>query len=92
MGETGSRDVLRQFGRNLRQCRSKTGLSQEDLAAKAGMDRTYVGSAERGERNISLLNIVKLAGTLGVEPGHLLNDVQVQSGITRPTEPPHPDQ
>ena len=47
--------------------------SQEDLAEVAGMDRTYVGSVERGERNISLDNIWRLADSLGVDTSALLN-------------------
>jgi transcriptional regulator with XRE-family HTH domain len=61
------------FGDNLRQLRLGASLSQEDLAEVAGMDRTYVGSVERGERNISLDNIWRLADSLGVEPSVLLN-------------------
>ncbi len=65
-------DILKQFGANLREHRSRTGLSQEKLAAKAGIDRTYVGGAERGERNVALVNIVRLAEALGVEPAQLM--------------------
>jgi transcriptional regulator with XRE-family HTH domain len=50
----------------LRELRLRAGLSQEDLALEAGLDRTYVSSVERGERNISLQNIAKLAKALGV--------------------------
>lgn len=55
------------FGRRLRTLRTKQGLSQEELAVRAGLHRTYVGSVERGERNISLVNIHVLAGALTVE-------------------------
>lgn len=64
--------ILSAFGATLRAYRQDAGLSQEKLAAKAGLDRTYVGGAERGERNVALVNIVRLAGALGIEPSALL--------------------
>lgn len=64
--------IFKQLGNNLRTERLKAGLSQEALAQVAELDRTYVGSVERGERNISLLNIVKLAKVLGIAPAALL--------------------
>jgi len=64
--------ILKAFGATLRAYRQAAGLSQEKLAAKAGLDRTYVGGAERGERNVALVNIVRLAEALGVEPSALL--------------------
>jgi transcriptional regulator with XRE-family HTH domain len=57
---------------NLRRLRAEQGISQEDLADRAGLHRTYVGSVERGERNISIDNIAKLAAALGVEANELL--------------------
>jgi len=64
--------VLRAFGAALRQIRERSGLSQEDLAHRADLHRTYVSSVERGERNVGLLNIVAVAEALNVEPGRLL--------------------
>lgn len=63
--------ILKQFGDALRAERENAGLSQEALADAATLDRTYVGSVERGERNISILNIVKLAKALGVAASQL---------------------
>lgn len=67
-------DVLERFGIRLREMRLRKGISQEKLAALSGLHRTYVSSVERGERNISLLNIEKLATALGVTLTKLMPD------------------
>jgi transcriptional regulator with XRE-family HTH domain len=54
------------FGRRLRELRSQKGFSQEALALACDLDRTYIGGVERGERNVSLINIHKIAAALGV--------------------------
>lgn len=64
------------FARNLREIRIKQGLSQEELADIAGLHRTYVGSVERGERNISIDNMERLASALKINIQELLNDDQ----------------
>jgi len=60
------------FGDNMRSLRKQKGLSQEALADLAGLHRTYIGSIERGEQNISLDNINKIAKALRVKPSKLL--------------------
>lgn len=60
------------FGARVRKLRERLNLSQEALAHQAGLHRTYMGSVERGERNISLDNIYKLAEALDVEARELL--------------------
>ena len=57
--------ILGKFGSNIRQIRKRAGLSQEELADRSGLHRTYIGGIERGERNPSLENIVALAVGLG---------------------------
>ena len=63
------------FGRRLRELRLKLGMSQEALADASGLHRTYVGSVERGERNVSLENVVRLARAIHTTPSNLLKDV-----------------
>ena len=60
------------FGKRLRQLRTQRGWSQEELASHVGLDRSYVGGVERGERNISLENICRLAESLELKPSDLL--------------------
>lgn len=62
---------LERFGARVRVLRRRAGLSQEELAAKAGIHRTYIGGVERGERNLSLLNVLRIADALGVPPTSL---------------------
>lgn len=54
-------ELLEKFGEKVREERLKRGLSQDELAAKAGVHRTYIGMIERGEKNITLINIKKVA-------------------------------
>lgn len=63
------------FGAAVRARREDLGFSQEQLAELAGMHRTYVGSIERGERNISLENIVKLCEALPIKPSSLMGSL-----------------
>jgi DNA-binding XRE family transcriptional regulator len=59
-------DIRARFGARIRELRGERGWSQEHFADLCGLHRTYIGSIERGEQNISLVNIEKLAATLGV--------------------------
>ena len=63
------------FGKRVRELRLALGLSQEKLAEIAELHRNYVGGVERGERNVSLVNIVKLARGLDAEPSELLETI-----------------
>lgn len=66
-----SKSILIQFGARVQQLRKEQGLSQESLAEKAGVHRTYIGMIERAEKNITLLNIEKIAKALNCEISNL---------------------
>jgi transcriptional regulator with XRE-family HTH domain len=65
-------DIRVLFGQNLRKIRLEKNISQEELAFRSGLHRTYVSSVERGERNISLENIEKLAHALKIPTKDLI--------------------
>jgi transcriptional regulator with XRE-family HTH domain len=67
--------LLKRFGSRVRKVRQQKGFSQEELALESGLDRSYIGGVERGERNISLVNLFKLSKALSVSPSTLLEDV-----------------
>lgn len=62
---------LKKFGHRLAELRKERGWSQERLALESGLARSYLGGVERGQRNIAMLNILRLARTLSCEPGEL---------------------
>lgn len=68
------------FGEGLRKLRSHAGFSQEELAERAGIDRSYLGGIERGEHNLALINIVKIANALNLAPHKLLEVLATKSG------------
>lgn len=71
MNKRQESQLQKRFGERVRELRKQKGFSQEDLALACDLDRTYIGGVERGERNISLVNIHKLANALGVSPREL---------------------
>ncbi len=76
MGATYSEEekaFLKQIGNRIKELRTAVDLSQEKLSFVSELDRTYIGSVERGERNISVLNLRKIAKALKVNPTDLLN-------------------
>lgn len=68
-------ELLRRFGARVRACRLERGWSQEELANASGLDRSYVGGVERGERNVSLINIARIARALGVTVQYLVDEI-----------------
>lgn len=74
-------EIREVFGLNLRRYRHAAGLSQEDLAHKAGVDRTYVSSLERGIYGVTIDVLARLAEVLEVEPMDLLRPPQNSPGL-----------
>lgn len=70
------KEQLSLFGENIRALRKTKGISQEDLASLCTLHRTYIGSVERGERNVSLANIVLIARALDTSPSNLLKGIE----------------
>jgi len=68
-------DIRTRFGKALRQRRNKLGVSQEAFADMCELDRTYIGGIERGERNVALINIEKIARTLRISISELFKAV-----------------
>lgn len=66
---------LEKFGSNIREIRNRKNLSQDKLAEITGLHRTYIGGIERGERNVSFMNILKIAQALKVDVKNLFNDL-----------------
>lgn len=68
-------DILERFGDRVRELRKQRGWSQEEFALQCGLDRTYVGGIERGERNVALRNIERIAATLDLTIAQLMKGV-----------------
>ena len=69
-------DIKEKFGKNLKRIRLEKGISQESLAFSADLDRTYIPSIEKGERNVSITVAEKLANALNVQISKLLEDIE----------------
>lgn len=67
--------ILKRFGDRVRELRKSEGYSQESFADECGLDRTYMGGIERGERNVALRNIEKIAEALGISIAELMRDI-----------------
>ena len=70
------KDILEAFGDRVRELRKEAGWSQEEFADQCELDRTYVGGIERGERNLALRNIQKVADALGLTIAELMEGVK----------------
>ena len=76
-GKTDADRRLRRLGEEIRARRKHVGLSQEALAVDAGIDRSHMGKIERGERNVSLLNVIKIALALRCKASEILADAEL---------------
>ena len=76
MPDTAPNELLVAFGAAVRDVRKRRGLSQEGLAELADLHRTYIADIERGERNVGLVNIDRLAQALGVDLPGLMADTE----------------
>jgi transcriptional regulator with XRE-family HTH domain len=70
------KELLKSFGKNVKEIRLSQEISQEELALKAELDRTYISGIERGLRNVSLINIFKISKALDVTAPELLLDLE----------------
>lgn len=75
-GATDEAGALKALGAAVRTQRVAAGMSQEALADAAGIDRSHMGKIERGERNVTFLNLLKIAAALGKRPSALLNEAE----------------
>jgi transcriptional regulator with XRE-family HTH domain len=75
-------EILKLFGERLREIRTDRNLSQERLAELAGLDRNYIGQIERAERNVALVNIIRIAKALEIEPQVLFTPFTVAKVAT----------
>jgi transcriptional regulator with XRE-family HTH domain len=80
MKQTNKTALLKSFGQAVRTRRAELNMSQEDLAHACKLDRTYIGGVERGERNLGLVNIYRIAASLDISAAGLLKMAEPTSG------------
>lgn len=73
--------MLAAVGSRIRRLREARGIAQEDFAEQAGLDRSYYGGVERGERNVAVRNLVRIATALQVEAGELFPPLSVMQAL-----------
>ena len=73
---SGTKELI-SLGLAIKELRLELGLSQEALAFEAGIDRSYIGGIERGEHNLALINLIKIAQTLGITSSELLSKAKL---------------
>ena len=81
MDEPEKTQIQTGFGKRIREIRNVSGISQEQLAFESGLDRSYIGQVERGERNISIVNIHRVARALKTQAHFLLMPVGTEINI-----------
>ena len=77
-------DVKTRIGLRIKELREKAGISQKDLAYEADLDRSYIASIENGQRNVSIINIEKIATALGVTLEDFFKDAKFNQSAGRP--------
>lgn len=80
--------VLLAFGQAVREARKAQGYTQEDFADRCGIDRSYMGSVERGERNLALVNVDKIIKALGLAPSEFFKALDKPPGAVKASEIP----
>lgn len=83
MPDARTRKILSQFGDRVRKARRDRGFSQEVLAERSGLHRTYIGTVERGERNPALINLIRIADALEVDVSSLMRGLTLGCGLQR---------
>jgi transcriptional regulator with XRE-family HTH domain len=84
---TISTDMQIALGRTIRELRKRRGFSQESFADEVGIHRTYMGAVERGERNISLKNLLRISDSLGLPLSSLIAEAEACLGPTTAADP-----